>query len=160
MLARPRLGLALTGGAIACMAGAVASAFYGLPIVAFILLMLAPPLAEMAGSLKIMGMAPYGSKVGTNPWRPLFDAALLASGILLLEGQWYERSLPPVLLLCAANITPQPRFAALFELLRDRSVICLALAASSALLPVAAGFFGISLLLLVSLVLLSTMQRS
>ncbi len=121
-------GSLLAGCAIAT--GAVGLAGVGYGAAAFLSLVLAVFALEASFGAKRLASAPiepagYWHKL---PW--LVDIAMLGAGILAIDGHWYQRLFPPLMLLAALHLTRGKQLTWLARL-RDR-----------ALLAVLIGFFG------------------
>lgn len=135
LLSQVRAGLALAGGSAALLAGAVASAVLGWPVVAFALVALAAVVTEFGMRFARLRDAPLRQREARGSWLPplAVDLALTACGILAIGGTLAHRLFPPLVLLGLLHAKSSGQGAHLLDLPRDRALLALILAVGAAL---------------------------
>ncbi len=113
------------GLAVAMPAGAIALCRTNYDGAGFLVLALSAPLLELALGLGRLQQARRGAflvKERLAPLRWLIDGAILACGMIAIEGDWIERVFAPIVLLAAFHAGPE--FAAgKWQSLRDRGLV-------------------------------------
>jgi len=132
LLAAPHAFSALTAGALAVLAGAIAASWAGWAPVGFAGISLGALLAELATALLLLRKAPFGGR--DSRWAIalawMVDLALFACTVLAIEGSWPHKLFPPLVLMAALQLKAQGRPVAVF---RDRAIMAVAF-------TIAAGF--------------------
>jgi hypothetical protein len=143
---------ALLAGAVLSLAGALVAGWFGLPILAFMVLELAALLLELCDALRLLGRSIFLAQ--TEPSRLLralrlmWDAALVAVGVLSIEGSRAHRAFTPLVTAGLLRIAPPWPVTGWRALAGDRGLLALLLALASALGLTEAGFMVLALALL------------
>ncbi|VVT16508.1 hypothetical protein [Erythrobacter sp. EC-HK427] len=149
LLARSWSGLAIGGTALALLAGSIAvTLFSGVPAAAFGLLALAVPLLEMYLALGHLAGAPFAKRGKWHFLRHSVDAAILAVGVLAIDGLWYRGAFPALVLGAALLLLDRRPTRAAEEPLRDRAIIALALGVMSVVTSPEIAFMAVAALCL------------
>jgi hypothetical protein len=140
LLAAKRSVEALAAGAAIVLGAAILAAWFGVAALGFALVPVGGVLAQAAMTLGDLRLAPFGAPFGRArhkdfaailPW--LVDAALLACGVLAIDGSWLHRLFPPLVLLAALHWLRLADPARWLGLPADRSVLAVLLAVAAAL---------------------------
>lgn len=130
------------------LGGGVVAGFYEMPILGFALTALAVPVLEAFLAIARLSVAPFG-RLKRLPWlRWLVDAAVLAQGIMAIDGLHHRTLFPPLVLVSALLLLDRRKTRAWLEPVRDRMVIAALLALVSAVAPPEQAIMLASLLVL------------
>lgn len=121
--------------AVLSLGGALASGFYEMPVLGFAFTALAVPFLEGFLAMAKLGIAPFG-KLRRLPWsRKLVDVALLAQGIMAIDGLHHRTLFPPLVLVSALLLLDRRASRGWLEPMRDRMLLAALLACLSAVIP-------------------------
>jgi hypothetical protein len=152
LLGTRRTAGALLAGAAVGLVGALAAGWFGLPVLAFAILAMTALLIEAREALGLLGRSIF--LVPTKPSRLLFvlrlmwDGALVAVGVLAIEGSRAHRTFTPLVAVGLLRIAPPWPLTGWRALAGDRGLVALLLALASALGLAEAGFMVLSLALI------------
>jgi hypothetical protein len=155
--------IAFPAATVVLLAGGLAFAWYGLSALAFAALVPAALAIEASEAFALLGGSIFGRKATRSPLflalRLIWDAALVAIGILAIDGSRAHRLFTPVIvggLLHAAPPPPETGWRALAD---DRGLIAVVLAIAAGLGFAEAGFMLIALLLILLRVTVTAAER-
>lgn len=155
--------IAFPAATVVLLAGGLAFAWYGLSALAFAALVPAALAIEASEAFALLGGSIFGRKATRSPLflalRLIWDAALVAIGILAIDGSRAHRLFTPVIvggLLHAAPPPPETGWRALAD---DRGLIAVVLAIAAGLDFAEAGFMLIALLLILLRVTVTAAER-
>ena len=146
-----RTGLALPAGAVLILIGAVAAAWFALPTLAFAVLVAAALIAEVNDAVGRLVRASFSTETKMSAisltLRLMWDAALLACGVLTIDGSPAHRLFAPLVTIGLLQLA-RPILAGWRVLAEDRGVIAAFLALAAGLGFVEGGFMALALLLI------------
>ena len=146
-----RTGLALPAGAVLILIGAVAAAWFALPTLAFAVLVAAALIAEVNDAVGRLVRASFSTETKMSAisltLRLMWDAVLLACGILTIDGSPAHRLFAPLVTIGLLQLA-RPILAGWRVLAEDRGVIAAFLALAAGLGFVEGGFMALALLLI------------
>lgn len=146
-----RTGLALPAGAGLILIGAVAAAWFALPTLAFAVLVAAALIAEVNDAVGRLVRASFSTETKMSAisltLRLMWDATLLACGVLTIDGSPAHRLFAPLVTIGLLQLA-RPILAGWRVLAEDRGVIAAFLALAAGLGFVEGGFMALALLLI------------
>ena len=161
--ASPRVAWALPAVAVALLLAAVAAARFGLPPLAFAMLVAAALAIEANDALNLLGRATFLAKTKTSSvslaFRLIWDAALLACGVLAIDGSPAHRLFAPLVTIGLLHLF-RPALVEWRALAEDRGILAAFLAIAAALGFAEAGFMVLALLLIGLCLAVPAAQRS
>jgi len=146
-----RTGLALPAGAVLILIGAMAAAWFALPTLAFAVLVAAALIAEVNDAVGRLVRASFSTETKMSAisltLRLMWDATLLACGVLTIDGSPAHRLFAPLVTIGLLQLA-RPILAGWRVLAEDRGVIAAFLALAAGLGFVEGGFMALALLLI------------
>ena len=146
-----RTGLALPAGAVLILIGTVAAAWFALPTLAFAVLVAAALIAEVNDAVGRLVRASFSTETKMSAisltLRLMWDATLLACGVLTIDGSPAHRLFAPLVTIGLLQLA-RPILAGWRVLAEDRGVIAAFLALAAGLGFVEGGFMALALLLI------------
>jgi hypothetical protein len=136
--------------AVGFLAGGIASAWYGLPALAFAALVPAALAIEAGEAFGLLGRSIFIGNTDRSPLffalRLIWDAALVAIGALAIDGSRVHRLFAPLMVGGLLHVSPAPPDTGWRALASDRGVLAVVLAIATGLDFAEAGFMLVALL--------------
>lgn len=135
LMDRQRAVPAMRAATVVLLAAGVGLAAAGLAPVGFALVALGALSREFTGAFSQLAAAPFGTKAGNRSrilLEALAEAALLATAILAIEGDWMHRLFPPLALIGLLHAVQPRNWPGLAAAIGDVAVLAAVLALASA----------------------------
>jgi hypothetical protein len=147
-----RASAGLTVGAVLILAGALAAAWLGLPAPGFAALIAAALAIEAGDALRLLGRSIFEAETKSSrvslSLHLIWDAVLVALGVLTIDGSRAHRLFAPLVTAGLLHVPPPPPEARWRALAADRGLLAALLAVAAAIGLTEGGFMALALALI------------
>jgi hypothetical protein len=147
-----RASAGLAAGAVLIFAGALAAAWFGLPVLAFAALVPAALAIEAGDALRLLGRSIFDAETKTSRLSVvlhlIWDVTLLALGVVTIDGSRAHRVFAPLVTIGLLHGPPTPPEAGWRALAGDRGALAALLTIAAAFGLAEGGFMALALVLI------------